>query len=173
MKKIIFILCLSLFVISCQEKATAPAEPEVAQVDPNMEKFHKNVETTKAMLQAFCDKDSTKMFSYATDDFIWSPPSVGQDSLPRATWEEAMKGFMASYNDVEFTNGLYYAGLDEDQKPNGDVRTYGLWKSKMAETGDEQRLKWYAVMFFNDEGKVKHIAEWYDTADLTRPYEGD
>lgn len=113
------------------------------------------------------------MFSYVTEDFIWSPPSVGRDSLPRATWEEAMKGFMASYNDIEFTNGLYYAGLDEDQKPNGDVRIYGLWKSKMAETGEDQRLKWYAVSFFNEEGKITHMAEWYDTADLTRPYEGD
>ena len=170
MKNLILILSLTLFVISCQEKAPAPAEAEVVEVDPNMEKFHKNVETTKAMLQAFCDKDSTKMFSYATDDYIWSPPSVGQDSLPRSTWEEAMKGFMASYNDIEFTNGQYYAGLGEDQKPNGDVRVYGLWKSKMAESGADQRLKWYAVVFFNDEGMITHTAEWYDTADLTREY---
>ena len=170
MKNLILILTLTLFVIGCQEKAPAPAEAEVVEVDPNMEKFQMNVETTKAMLKAFCEKDSTKMFSYVTEDYIWSPPSVGQDSLPRSTWEEAMKGFMASYNDIEFTNDLYFAGLDEDQKPNGDVRVYGLWKSKMAESGADQRLKWYAVLFFNDEGKITHTAEWYDTADLTREY---
>ena len=84
-----------------------------------------------------------------------------------------MKGFMAAYNDIEFTNGLYFAGLDDNQKPNGDVRIYGLWKSNMAETGDPQRLKWYAVSFFNEEGKITQMAEWYDTADLTRVYEGD
>ena len=173
MKKVLLILLAMAIFTSCQEKAPAPKEAEVAEVDPNMEKFHKNVETTKAMLQAFCDKDSTKFFSYVTEDFIWSPPSVGQDSLPRATWEEAMKGFMAAYNDIEFTDGLYFAGLDDNQKPNGDVRIYGLWKSNMAETGDPQRLKWYAVSFFNEEGKVTHMAEWYDTADLTRVYEGE
>ena len=173
MKKVLLSLLTLAIIVSCQEKATAPAEAEVVEVDPNMEKFHKNVETTKAMLQAFCDKDTTKFFSYVTEDFIWSPPSVGQDSLPRATWEEAMKGFMADYNDIEFTSGLYFAGLDDNQKPNGDVRVYGLWKSNMAETGDPQRLKYYGVTFFNEEGKITHMAEWYDTADLTKVYEGD
>lgn len=172
MKRIILSFAVLSIFLACQEKATTP-EAEVVEVDPNMEKFYANVESTKAMLKAFCEKDSTKMFSYVSEDFIWSPPSVGQDSLPRATWEEAMKGFMAAYNDIQFTNDVYFAGLDDNQKPNGDVRVYGLWKSKMAETGQEQRLKWYSVMFFNDEGKMVHSAEWYDTADLTKPYEGE
>ncbi len=173
MKNFILFFAVLTLLASCQEKAAPVEKEEVAEVDPNLENFHKNVETTKAFLKAFCEKDTTKMFSYVSEDFIWSPPSVGQDSLPRATWEEAMKGFMAAYNDIEFTNGLYYAGLGEDQKPNGDVRVYGLWKSKMAESGDEQRLKWYSVLFFNEEGKAVHSAEWYDTADLTRPYTGE
>ena len=142
MKKVLVFLFALALLTSCQEKAPAPKEAEVVEVDPNMEKFRKNVESSKAMLQAFCDKDSTKFFSYVTEDFIWSPPSVGRDSLPRATWEDAMKGFMAAYNDIEFTDAQYYAGLDENQKPNGDVRIYGLWKSTMVETGEPQRLKW-------------------------------
>jgi ketosteroid isomerase-like protein len=173
MKKLILLFTVVLLSMGCQEKAAAPQQMEVAEVDPNLEEFHKNVETTKAYLKAFCEKDSTKLFSYVSEDFLWSPPSVGRDSLPRATWEEAMRGFMAAYNDIEFTNGQYYAGLDENQKPNGDVRVYGLWKSKMAETGEEQRLKWYGVLFFNDEGKAIHSAEWYDTADLSRAYQGE
>ena len=50
---------------------------------------------------------------------------------------------------------------------------FGLWKSKMAEAVEEQRLKWNAALFFIDEGKIAHMAEGYDTEDLTRPYEGD
>ena len=173
MKRLILFFMVITVLSSCQERAPEPKEPEIAEADPMMEKFHKNVETTKAYLQAFCDKDSTKLFSYVTEDYIWSPPSVGRDSLPLATWKDAMKGFMAGYNDIQFTEGQYYAGLGEDQKPNGDVRVYGLWKSKMAESGADQRLKWYAVLFFNDDGKIVHSAEWYDTADLTRVYEGE
>ncbi len=172
MKNFILFFAGLTLLAGCQEKAAPVQQAEVMEVDPNLEKFNQNVETAKAYLQAFCEKDSTKLFSYVSDDFLWSPPSVGRDSLPRETWEEAMKGFMAAYNDIEFTEGQYFAGLDENQKPNGDVRVYGLWKSKMADSGAEQRLKWYGVLFFNDEGKVIHSAEWYDTADLTRAYEG-
>ena len=135
-----------------------------------MEKFHKNVATTKAFIDAFATNDSIKMVSFVSDDFIWSPPSVGSDSLPKATWEEGMKTFMKQYNDKTLTGALYYAGLDDNQQPNGDVRVYGLWKSTFAETGKASRLKYYAVYFFNEEGKIIHQADWYDTADLSKEF---
>lgn len=92
------------------------------------------------------------------------------DSLPKADWEEAMKGFMKAYNDKQLTDAQYYAGLDEDQQPNGDVRVYGIWNSKFAESGKDSKVKWYAVYFFNDEGKITHQAEWYDIADLSKEF---
>lgn len=167
MKKTIFLFTAIVLLASCQEKVQEPQEP---MPDPNMVIFHKNVETTKAFLGAFSNNDSLNFGQFVTDDFIWSPPSVGSDSLPRATWEEAMKGFMKAYNNKELTDAQYFAGLGEDQKPNGDVRVYGLWKSVNAETGKDSRLKYYAVYFFNDEGKITHQAEWYDTADLTKEF---
>ena len=176
MKRLVLIVVGLILLTACQEKKAAPDAAEMAAMDkpdPNMEKFERNTATARDFLQAFCDKDSTKMFSYISDDFIWSPPSVGRDSLPREAFTEAMKGFMTSYNDIQLTDAQYFAGLDDNQKPNGDVRAYGLWKSKMADSGKDARLKWYAVMFFNDEGKIIHHAEWYDTADLAKVYEGD
>ena len=91
MKKIILLVAAIVLLASCQEKVK---EPEAPMPDPNMEKFHKNVETTKAFLEAFSNNDSLNFGSYITEDFIWSPPSVGSDSLPRADYEEAMKGHM-------------------------------------------------------------------------------
>ncbi|NNG09653.1 MAG: nuclear transport factor 2 family protein [Arenibacter sp.] len=168
MKKVIFMLAAIVLVASCQEKATPPMEEEM--VNPAMEKFQMNVETTKAFLAAFSTNDSTNMESFVTDDFIWSPPSVGQDSLSKEEWMTAMKGFMKAYSDKELTDAQFYAGLGEDQQPNGDVRVYGLWKSKFASSGKDSRLKYYAVYFFNDEGKIVHQADWYDTADLTKEF---
>lgn len=171
MKKTIFLLTAIVLLASCKEKspmAEAPA-PDL-KTDVNMEKFHKNVATTKAFLDAFSTNDSLKMVSFVSDDFLWSPPSVGSDSLPKATWEESMKGFMKQYNDKQFTDALYFAGLGDDQQPNGDVRVYGLWKSTFAATGKDSRLKYYAVYFFNEEGKITHQAEWYDTADLSKEF---
>ena len=167
MKKIILLFVTIVLLASCQEKVK---EPEAPMPDPNMEKFHKNVETTKAYLEAFSNNDSLNFGSYVTEDFIWSPPSVGSDSLPRAVWEDAMKGFMKGFSDKKLTNAEYFAGLGENQKPNGDVRVYGLWKSINTETGKDARLKWYSVLFFNEEGKITHQAEWYDTADLSKEF---
>ena len=169
MKKVFVFLAVALLAFSCKEQATEEVAMEVV-ANPNMEKFENNVETVKAAMAAFCAKDYDKMSSYTTDDFIWSPPSVGQDSLPKAEYEKAMKGFMNAYNDITFTEAEYFAGLDEDQQPSGDVRVYGLWKSKHAESGKDSMLKYYGVFFFNDQGKIVHIAEWYDTADLMKEF---
>ena len=167
MKKVVFLLTAIVLLASCKEKSPVAEAPAP---DLNMEQFHKNVETTKAFIDAFATNDSIKMVSFVTDDFIWSPPSVGSDSLPKATWEEGMKGFMKQFNDKKFTGAEYFAGLDDNQQPNGDVRVYGLWKSTFAATGKDSRLKYYAVYFFNEEGKIKHQADWYDTADLSKEF---
>jgi hypothetical protein len=32
-------------------------------------------------------------------------------------------------------------------------------------------LKWYAVLQFNEEGKLSHYMEWYDSADLSKEFD--
>ena len=172
MKKVVLLLTAIVMMASCKEKAPETMVPEtmVSVTDTNMETFQENVKTIKAFLAAFSVHDSTKVVSYVMDDFVWSPPSVGSDSLPRSTWEEGMKGFMNAYNDKKFTEAQYFAGLDDNQKPNGDVRVYGVWNSTFADTGKDSKLKYYAVYFFNEEGKITQQAEWYDTADLSKEF---
>lgn len=167
MKKLVLLLTAIIILASCQEITPEPVTP---QPDVNMENFNKNVETTKAFIDAFCANDSTSFASFVSDDFIWSPPSVGSDSLTKAEWENAMKSFMKAFTDKKLTNAQYFAGLDDDQSPNGDVRVYGEWNSKHAESGKDAKLKWYAVYFFNEQGKIVHQAEWYDTADLSKEF---
>ncbi|NNF18395.1 MAG: hypothetical protein HKN61_01365 [Flavobacteriaceae bacterium] len=170
MKAVLLSLLLAGFLFSCEEKKEETAM-ETPKEDPAMEQFRTNVETTKKMIDAFIEEDTTAMAMYVTDDFIWSPPSVGRDSLSRSEWISSMQSFMDSYDEITLTDPLFYAGLSEEQQPNGDVRAYGLWKSKFAESGKDQMLKWYSVFFFNEEGKIAHQAEWYDTADLSREIE--
>lgn len=168
MKKVLMMLTAAVLLVSCQEKATPPMAEEM--VNPAMEKFQMNVETTKAFLAAFSAHDSIAMESFVTDDFVWSAPSVGQDSLSKEVYFDAMKGFMKTYTDIQFTDAQFFAGLDDNQQPNGDVRVYGMWKSKFASSGKDSRLKYYGVYFFNDEGKITHQADWYDTADLSKEF---
>jgi len=119
MKKNITILFCSFLFINCDSNSA------------EMINFEKNVETSKEYFQAFSDEKLDEMKSYVTEDFTWSPPPTGVDSLDINTWHNTMKGFNAGFKEINFTKQLYYA-----------------------------------VLFFNDEGKIYHQSEWYNAADL-------
>ena len=167
MRKILLFFVASAFLLSCNE-----AQKELP-VNPKMDVFAKNVITTKAFLSSFMENDSISFFSnkYIGKDFIWSPPAVGMDSLPREQWENAFKGFMSNYDNKMLLNAQYFAALDEENLPDGNVRVYGTWNSTFAETGKKSKLKWYAVFKYNEEGKIAHYMEWYDSADLSKEFD--
>ncbi|MGB2023021.1 MAG: nuclear transport factor 2 family protein [Flavobacteriaceae bacterium] len=154
MKKLILLFLCSFFLINCDSNSG------------EMMEYEKNAATAKKFYQSFSDKKLIEMRSFVTDDYTWSPPPTGVDSLDVDTWSKAMQGFNDAYDDIEFTKQLYFAGLDENQKPNGDVRVYGTWKSLNAVTKKPVEMDYYAVLFFNDEGKIYHQSEWYNSADL-------
>ena len=156
MKKIIAIICCSFLFVNCTSNST------------EMMNFEKNVESTKAFFKAFSDENLDEMKTFVTEDFTWSPPPTGVDSLDIDTWYNAMKGFNAAYEEINLTKQLYFAGLDENQKPNGDVRVYGTWTSLNSVTKKPVMMDYYAVLFFNEEGKIHHQSEWYNTADLNQ-----
>ena len=105
--------------------------------------------------------DSTAFFSdkFMSDDFIWSPPAVGMDSLPKSELEKAFRGFMSNFDNKKLTNPQYFAALDEDNLPDGNVRVYGTLTSNFASNGKKSMLKLYAVLQFNEEGKLSHYME--------------
>ena len=154
MKKLILLFSCSFFLINCDSNSG------------EMMEYEKNAATAKKFYQSFSDKKLDEMRNFVTDDYTWSPPPTGVDSLDVDTWSKAMQGFNDAYDDIEFTKQLYFAGLDENQKPNGDVRVYGTWKSLNAVTKKPVEMDYYAVLFFNDEGKIYHQSEWYNSADL-------
>ena len=159
MKKLFLFLACSIFLYNC-ESGTSSSQAMI--------KFENNVATTKNFFQAFSDKQLDNMEGYVSEDFTWSPPPTGVDSLDVSTWKATMAGFNATFNEIEFTNAQYYAGLDENQKPNGDVRVYGTWKSLNADTNAPVLMDYYAVLFFNEEGKIQHQSEWYNASDLNQ-----
>ena len=156
MKKIITLIVCSLFVINCDSNSV------------EMTNYKENEATAKKFYQSFSDEKLDEMKSFVTDDYTWSPPPTGVDSLDINTWFGAMQGFNNDFKNIEFTEQLYFAGLDENQKPNGDVRVYGTWKSLNALTNKPVEMDYYAVLFFNNEGKIYHLSEWYNTADLDK-----
>ena len=112
MKKLLFCTFAFALLTGCQNN-------NQSNVTSKMSVFNKNTETTKAWLEAFMQNDSTAFFSdkYMSDDFIWSPPAVGMDSLPKADWEKAFRGFMTNFNNKKLTNPQYFAIFDLRDNP--------------------------------------------------------
>ena len=131
-----------------------------------LEKFKTNSKTVELFFEAFSNNDIEKMKSYVVEDFVWTPPMSGIDSLSIDKWESQMKIFNELYDNIQFTNPQYYAGLNEDMKPNGDVRVYGSWKSNYKLNGEATELDYYSVLFFNENGKIKSQSEWYNYSDI-------
>ena len=160
MKKILLSLFLVAALVACNN--TGAVNNNAAE-----EAYTKNVATAQAFLAAFSTKDSVKMASLAADNFLWSPPAVGMDSIPKDKWYAAMKGFMSTYNDITFTNALWRKGVDSANNNDGSVRVYGLWNSKFASSGKTGLLKYYSSFEFNKEGKIVSQLEFYNMPDLT------
>jgi ketosteroid isomerase-like protein len=159
MKKILLSLVIVAALVACNNSTAV----KTTAAD---EAYTKNLATAQAFFTAFAAKDSVKMASYVTDNFMWSPPAVGQDSLSKDVWYAQMQVFMSTFNDITFTNPLWRKGVDMDNNLDGSVRVYGLWNSKFASSGKTGLLKYYCTFDFDKDGKIAWQGEFYNAADL-------
>ena len=159
MKKIFLSLVIMAALVACNNNTAV----KTTAAD---EAYTKNLATAQAFFAAFAAKDSVKMASYVTDNFMWSPPAVGQDSLSKDVWYAQMQVFMSTFNDITFTNPLWRKGVDMDNNLDGSVRVYGLWNSKFASSGKTGLLKYYCTFDFDKDGKIAWQGEFYNAADL-------
>ena len=160
MKKILIALVTVATFAACTNTSEV-------KTDAANEAYTKNLATTQAFFAAFAAKDSVKMASYVTDNFLWSPPMIGLDSLSKDKWYAQMQVFMKTYNDIQFTNPLWRKGVDNDNNFDGSVRVYGLWKSKFASSGKDNSIKYYATFEFDKEGKIIWQGEYFNASDLS------
>jgi ketosteroid isomerase-like protein len=159
MKKILLSLVIVAALVACNNSTAV----KTTAAD---EAYTKNLATAQAFFAAFAAKDSVKMASYVSDNFVWSPPAVGQDSLSKDVWYAQMQVFMSTFNDITFTNPLWRKGVDMDNNLDGSVRVYGLWNSKFASSGKTGLLKYYCTFDFDKDGKIAWQGEFYNAADL-------
>jgi ketosteroid isomerase-like protein len=159
MKKILLSLVIVAALVACNNSTAV----KTTAAD---EAYTKNLATAQAFFAAFAAKDSVKMASYVTDNFMWSPPAVGQDSLSKDAWYAQMQVFMTTFNDITFTNPLWRKGVDMDNNLDGSVRVYGIWNSKFASSGKTGLLKYYCTFDFDKDGKIAWQGEFYNAADL-------
>ena len=164
------ILLIILFV-SCQAPTSG-----VSETDSNT--FEQNVQTIKdAWIQGFEEENLEKAISFMADSIKWTGPNgntVGMESLKQSIqyWMETFDEMTYSEGDglpgtdVGFWGGNTYPVSQAMSGPN-NVRMYGTWSMKNTASGKTAKTKHYAVLTFNEDGKV-HTATEYASFDEVR-----
>ena len=164
------ILLIILFV-SCQAPTSG-----VSETDSNT--FEQNVQTIKdTWIQGFEEENLEKAISFMADSIKWTGPNgntVGMESLKQSIqyWMETFDEMTYSEGDglpgtdVGFWGGNTYPVSQAMSGPN-NVRMYGTWSMKNTATGKTAKTKHYAVLTFNEDGKV-HTATEYASFDEVR-----
>ena len=164
------ILLIILFV-SCQAPTSG-----VSETDSNT--FEQNVQTIKdTWIQGFEEENLEKAISFMADSIKWTGPNgdtVGMESLKQSIqyWMETFDEMTYSEGDglpgtdVGFWGGNTYPVSQAMSGPN-NVRMYGTWSMKNTTTGKTAKTKHYAVLTFNEDGKV-HTATEYASFDEVR-----
>ena len=168
------ILLMILFV-SCQAPTSG-----VSETDSNT--FEQNVQTIKdAWIQGFEEENLEKAISFMADSIKWTGPNgntVGMESLKQSIqyWMETFDEMSYSEGDglpgtdVGFWGGNTYPVSQAMSGPN-NVRMYGTWSMKNTASGKTAKTKHYAVLTFNEDGKVHTATEYASFDDVRNSFE--
>ena len=172
MKKI-SILLMILF-ISCEAPLNGISEDDINT-------FEINVATLKNdFIKGYEEGDYDKVVSIFADSIQWHGPGINSEMLKGIDiLKENVTFWMENFEDISFTEGGGLPGTDigfwggnvypTDQAMSGpnNVRMYGTWSMKNTATGKTAKTKHYAVLTFNEDGKV-HTATEYASFDAVR-----
>ncbi len=143
------ILLIILFV-SCQAPTSG-----VTETDSNT--FEQNVQTIKdTWIQGFEEENLEKAISFMADSTFDEMTYSEGDGLPGT--------------DVGFWGGNTYPVSQAMSGPN-NVRMYGTWSMKNTATGKTAKTKHYAVLTFNEDGKVHTATEYASFDDVRSSFE--
>ena len=168
------ILLIILFV-SCQTPTSVVSET-------NSNTFEQNVQTIKdTWILGFEEENLEKAISFMADSIKWTGPNgntVGMESLKQSIqyWMETFDEMTYSEGDglpgtdVGFWGGNTYPVSQAMSGPN-NVRMYGTWSMKNTATGKTAKTKHYAVLTFNEDGKVHTATEYASFDDVRSSFE--
>ena len=168
-------MLLIILFVSCQAPISG-----VSETDSNT--FEQNVQTIKdAWIQGFEEENLEKAISFMADSIKWTGPNgntVGMESLKQSIqyWMETFDEMTYSEGDglpgtdVGFWGGNTYPVSQAMSGPN-NVRMYGTWSMKNTTTGKTAKTKHYAVLTFNEDGKVHTATEYASFDDVRNSFE--
>lgn len=179
--KLFGIIMLALFtLISCKEKAQEAPEAVVEEVGPDYEGFDKTVALIKALYKAHEDEDMEAMTAMVSDTLKFSPPYYnGNQWLGKEEFLAGIKGYHEGFENIKYTSGIsmpdslangYWSGSvfpkETATMSLTAIRVYGTWTATHTESGKDIGVKFFALMSFNEDGKLAQTSEYFDVNGL-------
>lgn len=184
-QSIILILFFLLTIVSCKQPADSAVEvvEEITEASdaPDYEAFNAKVAVIKAFIKAHETENLATLTELLSDTLKYSPPTYnGNKWLGKAEYLAALKGYHNNYEAIKFTEGIaigdtvetaYWSGsvYPEDSASNSPnaIRIYGTWTAKHSASGKEVGLKYYALTWINDDGKIIRTTSYFDASSLS------
>ena len=148
MKKL-FTLLLGILIVSCSSDGMHPD-------------YEENLATAKKFIELHNSESLDAQVELLHDELDWSPPMYGSKNYGKDQHIEAMKGYHAMLDNIQYEADYWLPGVDpETGKNDGSVRTYGTWTGIHTESGKEFSLRSYHAMAFKD-GKIVGGGDYFD-----------
>ena len=174
------LMTLALLILtSCQQQKQQEAVVVEESETPNYALFDKNVEVLRSFIKAHCDEDINAVGNFLSDTLKWSPPNYnGNQWLGKEDLVAAFKGYHDGYDDIKYTEGILIEDVNNGMWsgsafPKAEatatpdvIRMYGTWTATHTESGKEIGVKWYALGWVNDDGKISQLSDYWDVHGL-------
>ena len=186
MKKLpITLLLLTLIAfVACKQPAgedtakVVETEEVTKLVDsPDYGAFDDKVAIIRSFTKAHGDEDLAKLSELMADTLKWSPPFYnGNTYLGKEDYLAVLKQYHDDFESISFTEGITLASGDVEPgfwsgshypqdkasaKPTS-IRSYGTWVGTHTASGKTIGVKWFAIIWHNEDGKIAMVTEYFD-----------
>ena len=167
MKKSLLFIITIIVIYSCSESSSNRSEFEA-----NNQIFNNHVETFKNhFLKGFEEENLELMLSMYADSLSWDGPNEGGVTFNKSDLSGVIQNYLENFDDIKLNNQLYFGGsiYSTPMEPSNDpdyIRVVGTWTNTHTASGAPTTIKWHAVMWFNEDGKVYRGTDWMDVSSL-------
>ena len=132
--------------------------------------------TLRSFVSAHGNEDLEAQRNLLADTLKWSPPYYnGNQVLGKDDYVAALQSYHENFENIKYTEGISMGDIQEagfwsgSAFPEGTasstpdaIRMYGTWTATHTESGKEIGVKWYAIGWVNEAGKIAMITEYFD-----------
>lgn len=166
MKKLFFVIAISLAIFSCNTPSAPSAAASDSKDSTVKAMYEKNLATLKAGITAFENKQMDAWAATVADSAVWISPAYGSAPAKKDDWKKALTMYTENWDSIKLENAAFLPGIDSATKElDGSVRYYGIWTGKH-KSGVKTAVNFYGTYDFNKDNKVVSGADFFDVGGL-------